>query len=101
MTRLYRTAERWSRRARRKGVTCGRAALGGPRAPRGRVAGGAMAAAGAEGDAAALPDGGSPECSLQRVKLYRLNETGVWDDKGTGHVSVQYMEARAQRGAAR
>jgi hypothetical protein len=53
-----------------------------------------MAAAG-EGDATPPADAASPECSLQRVKLYRLNDTGVWDDKGTGHVSVQYMEVRA------
>ena len=31
---------------------------------------------------------------MQRVKVYRLNEQGSWDDKGTGHVSVEYMEVR-------
>ncbi|KAK5836736.1 hypothetical protein PVK06_012536 [Gossypium arboreum] len=30
--------------------------------------------------------------SLQRVKVYRLNEDGKWDDQGTGHVSVDYLE---------
>ena len=30
-------------------------------------------------------------CS-QRVKVYRLNDGGKWDDKGTGHVSVEYLE---------
>ena len=30
--------------------------------------------------------------SMQRVKLYRLNGEGNWDDKGTGHVSVEFME---------
>eukprot|EP00887_Chlorella_sp_A99_P007007 scaffold2.g7007.t1 len=30
--------------------------------------------------------------SIQRVKVYRLNDDGLWDDKGTGHVSVEYME---------
>lgn len=30
--------------------------------------------------------------SLQRVKVYSLNESGNWDDKGTGHVSVEYLE---------
>ncbi len=51
--------------------------------------------------------GGSPAAgaaaTLQRVKLYRLNDSGVWDDKGPGHVSVEYMEARgaARRRAAR
>jgi len=33
--------------------------------------------------------------NLQRVKVYRLNESGHWDDKGTGHVSCEYMEVRA------
>ncbi|CAI5471035.1 unnamed protein product [Closterium sp. Yama58-4] len=28
----------------------------------------------------------------QRVKVYRLNDDGKWDDKGTGHVSVEYLE---------
>jgi hypothetical protein len=31
-------------------------------------------------------------CVLQRVKVYRLNDEGKWDDKGTGHVSVEYLE---------
>jgi protein phosphatase-4 regulatory subunit 3 len=31
---------------------------------------------------------------LQRVKVYRLNEEGLWDDKGTGHVSVELVEVR-------
>eukprot|EP00250_Pteridium_aquilinum_P011113 c19843_g1_i1 orf=845-3544(-) len=29
---------------------------------------------------------------LQRAKVYRLNDEGHWDDKGTGHVSVEYLE---------
>lgn len=29
---------------------------------------------------------------LQRGKVYRLNDEGKWDDKGTGHVSVEYLE---------
>ena len=29
---------------------------------------------------------------MQRVKVYRLNTEGMWDDKGTGSVSVEYME---------
>ena len=28
----------------------------------------------------------------QRVKVYRLNGDGKWDDQGTGHVSVDYLE---------
>lgn len=31
---------------------------------------------------------------LQRVKVYRLNEEGLWDDKGTGHVTVEVVEVR-------
>ncbi|KAG7537237.1 hypothetical protein ISN44_As13g011560 [Arabidopsis suecica] len=30
--------------------------------------------------------------SMQRVKVYRLNEDGQWDDRGTGHVTMDYME---------
>ncbi|CAN7107667.1 unnamed protein product [Brassica rapa subsp. narinosa] len=30
--------------------------------------------------------------SLQRVKVYHLNEDGKWDDRGTGHVSIDYGE---------
>lgn len=29
---------------------------------------------------------------MQRVKVYRLNSDGLWDDKGTGHVSVELLE---------
>ena len=29
---------------------------------------------------------------LQRAKVYRLNDEGNWDDKGTGHVSIEYLE---------
>lgn len=29
---------------------------------------------------------------LQRVKVYRLNDEGKWDDRGTGHVTVDYVE---------
>ena len=28
----------------------------------------------------------------RRVKLYALNAERQWDDKGTGHVSSQYVE---------
>ncbi|KAH6808627.1 binding protein [Perilla frutescens var. frutescens] len=30
--------------------------------------------------------------TTQRVKVYRLNEDGKWDDQGTGHVTVDYLE---------
>ncbi|KAL3683370.1 hypothetical protein R1sor_001392 [Riccia sorocarpa] len=29
---------------------------------------------------------------FERVKVYRLNDGGKWDDKGTGHVSLEYLE---------
>lgn len=28
----------------------------------------------------------------RRVKLYMLNESRMWDDKGTGHVSSAFVE---------
>lgn len=34
---------------------------------------------------------------LQRVKVYRLNDNGKWDDQGTGHVTVDYIEVRVFR----
>ncbi|EFJ49195.1 hypothetical protein VOLCADRAFT_104409 [Volvox carteri f. nagariensis] len=30
--------------------------------------------------------------SMHRVKVYKLNVEGQWEDKGTGHISVEYME---------
>lgn len=29
---------------------------------------------------------------FQRVKVYRLNDDGKWDDQGTGHVTIDYLE---------
>jgi hypothetical protein len=29
---------------------------------------------------------------LRRVKLYFLNDEGKWDDKGTGHVSCEFVK---------
>ncbi|KAL5996362.1 hypothetical protein ACLOJK_026439 [Asimina triloba] len=29
---------------------------------------------------------------FQRVKVYHLNDEGKWDDRGTGHVNVDYLE---------
>lgn len=47
-----------------------------------------------EGPAPEQADGKRSEdyTNLQRVKVYRLNENGHWDDKGTGNVSCEYME---------
>ena len=32
---------------------------------------------------------------MQRVKVYKLNEAGLWDDRGTGNVAVDFTEASA------
>eukprot|EP00198_Chlamydomonas_reinhardtii_P002263 XP_001691599.1 predicted protein [Chlamydomonas reinhardtii] len=29
---------------------------------------------------------------VHRVKVYKLNAEGQWEDRGTGHISVEYME---------
>jgi len=54
-----------------------------------------------DGDGDAGP--GPGPLSMQRVKVYRLNkETGIWDDKGTGSVSVEFLEVRVgERNAGR
>ncbi|KAL8244483.1 hypothetical protein R6Q59_010741 [Mikania micrantha] len=36
----------------------------------------------------------SNNSSMQRVKVYRLNDDGKWDDQGTGHVTIDYLEVR-------
>ncbi|XP_045832116.1 serine/threonine-protein phosphatase 4 regulatory subunit 3-like isoform X2 [Trifolium pratense] len=36
--------------------------------------------------------------SMQRVKVYRLNDDGKWDDQGTGHVTIDYMERSEELG---
>lgn len=35
---------------------------------------------------------------MQRVKVYRLNVDGKWDDQGTGHVTVDYLERSEELG---
>lgn len=32
------------------------------------------------------------QTSMQRVKVYRLTDDGKWDDQGTGHVTIDYIE---------
>jgi hypothetical protein len=34
------------------------------------------------------------ETPMYRVKLYKLNSQGHWDDKGTGHVAVEFLPVR-------
>ncbi|KAK7301749.1 hypothetical protein RJT34_12623 [Clitoria ternatea] len=33
-----------------------------------------------------------------RVKIYRLNDDAKWDDQGTGHVTVDYLERSEELG---
>ena len=35
--------------------------------------------------------------NMARVKIYRLNERGHWDDKGTGFATCEYLEVRGER----
>jgi protein phosphatase 4 regulatory subunit 3 len=32
---------------------------------------------------------------MHRVKLYKLNQQGHWDDKGTGHVGIEFLPVRS------
>ncbi|XP_035548314.1 serine/threonine-protein phosphatase 4 regulatory subunit 3-like isoform X2 [Juglans regia] len=36
--------------------------------------------------------------SMQRVKVYRLSDDGKWDDQGTGHVTVDFLEQSEELG---
>ncbi|KAM3330298.1 hypothetical protein ACQJBY_026930 [Aegilops geniculata] len=36
--------------------------------------------------------------NMQRVKVYRLRDGGKWDDQGTGHVAVDYIEGSKEPG---
>ncbi|XP_028180302.1 serine/threonine-protein phosphatase 4 regulatory subunit 3-like isoform X3 [Glycine soja] len=36
--------------------------------------------------------------SMQRVTVYRLKDDGKWDDQGTGHVTVDYLERSEELG---
>ncbi|XAR57016.1 hypothetical protein NMG60_11025014 [Bertholletia excelsa] len=36
--------------------------------------------------------------SMQRAKVYRLSDDGKWDDQGTGHVTVDYLERSEELG---
>ncbi|XP_021624305.1 uncharacterized protein LOC110623612 isoform X2 [Manihot esculenta] len=36
--------------------------------------------------------------SMHRVKVYRLNEDGKWDDQGTGHVTIDHLEGSDELG---
>ena len=43
--------------------------------------------------------GKTPENMLQRVKVYRLNEAGLWDDRGTGHATMEFLEVKMKSDA--
>nr|CAB3473076.1 unnamed protein product [Digitaria exilis] len=51
----------------------------------------------AGGDAAAAAVA-SHASNMQRVKVYRLADGGKWDDQGTGHVSIEYIEGSKELG---
>lgn len=53
--------------------------------------------AGSPGSPASSPFGVSGG-DMQRAKVYKLNDAGLWDDRGTGHVTVEYMEVRFTAG---
>ncbi|KAI5007565.1 serine/threonine-protein phosphatase 4 regulatory subunit 3B isoform X2 [Hordeum vulgare subsp. vulgare] len=36
--------------------------------------------------------------NMQRVKVYRLRDGGKWDDQGTGHVAIDYIEGSKEPG---
>ena len=38
------------------------------------------------------PNGSLTSTELQRVKVYRLNAEGHWDDKGQGQVTIEFLE---------
>ncbi|GAA0138958.1 ATP synthase [Lithospermum erythrorhizon] len=44
------------------------------------------------------PTNSNTNASMQRVKVYRLNGEGKWDDQGTGHVTVDYLERSEELG---
>ncbi|CAO2202943.1 unnamed protein product, partial [Urochloa humidicola] len=50
----------------------------------------------AGGDAAAATT--THTSNMQRVKVYRLADGGKWDDQGTGHVSIEYIEGSKELG---
>ncbi|XP_047053356.1 serine/threonine-protein phosphatase 4 regulatory subunit 3B [Lolium rigidum] len=56
----------------------------------------AEAEAGGEASASAAASANSS--SMQRVKVYRLRDGGKWDDQGTGHVAIDYIEGSKDLG---
>lgn len=53
------------------------------------------AEAGDDGAAVAVA---SHTSNMKRVKVYRLTDGGKWDDQGTGHVSIDYIEGSKELG---
>ncbi|XP_062209977.1 uncharacterized protein LOC133911653 [Phragmites australis] len=48
--------------------------------------------------AAAAAVAAAHNSSMKRVKVYRLTDGGKWDDQGTGHVSIEYVEGSKELG---
>jgi len=47
-----------------------------------------------EGEAEGEQGQGQLHTGMHRVRLYKLNAQGLWDDKGTGHVAVEWLPVR-------
>ena len=47
-----------------------------------------------DGDDGSNPGQSGVQPGMHRVKLYKLNTQGLWDDKGTGHVAVEWLPVR-------
>lgn len=52
----------------------------------------------AGGEASASAAASANSSSMQRVKVYRLRDGGKWDDQGTGHVAIDYIEGSKDLG---
>eukprot|EP00850_Spirogloea_muscicola_P020806 SM000227S07452 [mRNA] locus=s227:212947:219778:+ [translate_table: standard] len=100
---LLRGQEVWARRWRRRLSADVEAELGdeppvAPRAPElppalpSSALGGRRPARRSRGPADAPAASARALRCVQRVKVYRLNDDNKWDDKGTGHVTVEYLE---------
>lgn len=52
----------------------------------------------ASAEASASAAASANSSSMQRVKVYRLRDGGKWDDQGTGHVAIDYIEGSKDLG---
>ncbi|KAG2597411.1 hypothetical protein PVAP13_5KG256100 [Panicum virgatum] len=51
-----------------------------------------------DAEAGGDPAAATHTSNMQRVKVYRLADGGRWDDQGTGHVSIEYIEGSKELG---